>query len=129
MSSRGSITHGVAKELAFIIKPIVGQSPHHLKNAQHFVQKIHTKRLEPGEIMTSFDVKALFTSVPGDPSIEIVQNKIGTGSYPTTKDQYVHPANSYPSWSSALKTHISSSKVSFMNRSMLLLWVPQLLLS
>ena len=35
VSSRGSITYGVAKELSHIIKPLVGQSPHHLKNTQH----------------------------------------------------------------------------------------------
>ena len=31
VSSRGSITYGVAKELAYIIKPLVGQSPTTLK--------------------------------------------------------------------------------------------------
>ena len=43
VSSRGSITYGVAKELSHIIKPLVGQSPHHLKNTQHFM-KAHTYR-------------------------------------------------------------------------------------
>ena len=74
--NRGSITYGVEKELAYIIKPLVGQSPHHLKNTQHFVQHIHNKRLEPGEVITCFDVKALFTSIPVDTSIEIVQHKL-----------------------------------------------------
>ena len=76
MSSRGSITYGVAKELANIIDPLVGQSPHHLKNTQHFVQHIQKVKLEPGEVMTSYDVKALFTSVPVDPSIKIVKQKL-----------------------------------------------------
>ena len=76
MSSRGSITYGVAKELAYIIKPLVGQSPHHLKNAQHFIQQLQGKRLEPGEVITSFDVKALFTSVTVTPSIQIVKQKL-----------------------------------------------------
>ena len=64
VSSRGSITCGVAKELSHIIKPLVGQSPHHLKNTQDFIQQIQGKRLQPGDSITSFDVKALFTSVP-----------------------------------------------------------------
>ena len=63
VSSRGSITYGVAKELSHIITPLVGQSPHHLKNTQHFIQQLQGKQLEPGEVITSFDVKALFTSV------------------------------------------------------------------
>ena len=61
VSSRRSITYGVAKELAHIIKPLVGHSPHYLKNTQHFIQQLQGKKLEPGEVITSFDVKALFT--------------------------------------------------------------------
>ena len=76
VSSRGSITYGVAKELSHIIKPPVGQSPHHLKNTQHFIQQLQGKRLEPGETITSFDVKALFTSVPVQPSIQIVKQRL-----------------------------------------------------
>ena len=76
VSSRGSITYGAAKELSHIIKPLVGQSPHHLKNTQHFIQQLQGKRLEPGEIITSYDVKALFTSVPVQPSIQIVKNRL-----------------------------------------------------
>ena len=75
MSSRGSITYGVAKELAYIIKPLVGQSPHHLKN-MHFIQQLQNKRLEPGEVITSFDVKAFFTSGHVGPTIPIVKQKL-----------------------------------------------------
>ena len=66
VSSRESITYGVTKELANIICPLVGQSQHHLKNTQHFVQHRKELKLEPGEVLTSYDVKALFTSVPMD---------------------------------------------------------------
>ena len=44
VSSRGSITYGVAKEPSHIIKPLVGKSPHHLKNTQHFIQQLQGKR-------------------------------------------------------------------------------------
>ena len=40
VSSRGPITYGVAKELAHIIKPLVGQSPHHLKSTHHIIQQL-----------------------------------------------------------------------------------------
>ena len=76
VSSRGSITYGVAKELSHIIKPLVGQSPHHLKNTQHFIQQIQGKSLQPGDSITSFDVEALFTSVPVQPAIQIVNNRL-----------------------------------------------------
>ena len=87
MYSRASVTYGVAKELAYIIKPLVGQSPHHLKNIQHFVQQIQNKRLEPREVMTSYHIKALYTSVPVDPSIHIVQQKL-------TQDPTLHQRTS-----------------------------------
>ena len=76
VSSRGSITYGVAKELSHIIKPLVGQSPHHLKNTQHFIQQLQGKRLETGKIITSYDVKALFTSVPVQLYIQIVKQRL-----------------------------------------------------
>ena len=75
MSSNGFIPYGMAKELAGIIFPLVGQFPHHLKKTQHLVQHIQKARLEPGEVMASYDIKALFTSVPVDASIQIVQQK------------------------------------------------------
>ena len=66
----------VAKELASITHPLVGQSQHHLKNTQHFIQQIQQVKLEEGEVISSYDVKALFTSVPVDPSINIVKQRL-----------------------------------------------------
>ena len=48
VSSRGSNTYGVAKELAHIIKPLVGQSPHHLKNTQHLSSSSRVKSWNQG---------------------------------------------------------------------------------
>ena len=66
----------MAKELANIICPFVGQSPNHIKNTQHFIQHIKEVKQEPGEVMTSYDVKALFPSVTMEPSISIVKQKL-----------------------------------------------------
>ena len=71
--------------------------------------------------MTSYDVKILFTSVPVDPPINIV-NKITIGSTSLTMDQHVHTIKSQ-FWSFASKRQTSSSKVNIMNRSMVLPWV------
>ena len=67
MSSCGSVTYGVAKELTKILKPLVGKSPHHLNSTQDFVEKVKNVTLLPGECLSSYDVSALFTSVPVDP--------------------------------------------------------------
>ena len=40
------------------------------------VQHIQKRKLEPGEFMTLYDGKALFTSVPVDLSINIVKQKL-----------------------------------------------------
>ena len=66
----------MAKKLANIIRSLVGQSPHHIKNTQQFVKIIKKVKLEPGQVMTSYDVKAVFTSVPVDSSIAIAQHKL-----------------------------------------------------
>ena len=39
VSSCGSVTYGEAKELAKILKPLVGKSPHHITSTQDFVEQ------------------------------------------------------------------------------------------
>ena len=115
VSSRGSITHGVAKELAQMIKPLVGQSPHHLQNTQHFIQ-LQGKRLEPGEVTTSFDVKALFTSVPVALSIQTVKQKLQqVSTLPQRTSMSIQQITTLLEF--CLTNPASSSRVSIMNRS------------
>ena len=73
ISSIGSVTHSTAKELARIIKALVGGSQHHVKNNMDFIQSIEGIQLKSDECMMSFDVESLFTSVPIEPSIEIIK--------------------------------------------------------
>ena len=58
VSSRGSINYDVAKELARSLRPLVGNSPHHIKNTGDFVQQVRGIRLQPRECVTSYDVSA-----------------------------------------------------------------------
>ena len=69
--SCGSVTYGVAKDLAKILKPLVAKSPHHINSTQDFVEQAKHITLEPGECLSSYDVSALFTSVPVDPALNI----------------------------------------------------------
>ena len=64
VSSIGSVTYGVAKEIAKIIKPLVGTSSHHVNNTKDFADEIRNTKLEVGECITLYDVTVLFTSVP-----------------------------------------------------------------
>ena len=74
VSSCGSVTYGVAKELAKILKPLVGKSPHYINSTQDFVEPFKYITLAPGECLSSYDVSALFTSVPVDPALNIIKD-------------------------------------------------------
>ena len=53
VSSCGSVTYGVAKELAKILKPLVGKSPHHIYSTQDFVEQVKHITLGSGECLSS----------------------------------------------------------------------------
>ena len=72
VSSCGLVTYGVAKELAKILKPLVGKPPHHINSTQDFVEQVRHITLAPGECLSSYDVSALFTSVPIDPALKVI---------------------------------------------------------
>ena len=76
VSSIGAATYNTAKELANILKPLVGMSAHHVHNTKDFVDQIKEVKLEPGECITSYDVQALFTSVPITPVLEIIKERL-----------------------------------------------------
>ena len=46
VSSCGSVTYGVAKELAKILKPLVGKSLHHITSTQDFVEQVRHIKLD-----------------------------------------------------------------------------------
>ena len=76
ISSRGSATYETAKELAKIIKPLVGRSPHHVQNNKDFLASIRNIKLQPGKCLMSYDVSALFTSIPIDPAIKTIKKHL-----------------------------------------------------
>ena len=77
----------MAKEPAKILKPIVGKSPHHINSIQDFEEQVRHITLVPGECLSSYDVSALFTSVPIDPALKIIKDLLVKD--PTLKDRTV----------------------------------------
>ena len=73
VSSIGSVTYETSKELSRILKPLVGRSPHHVQNNQEFPKQLEDIQMGPDNIIMSYDVKALFTSVPIKPALKITQ--------------------------------------------------------
>ena len=76
VSSTGTVSYNTSKELARILKPLVGKSQHHLQNTKDFIQQIKDVKLQQDETIISYDVKALFTSVPIQPVLNIIKNRL-----------------------------------------------------
>ena len=81
----------MAKELAKILKPLVGKSLHHINSTQDFVEQVRHITLVPGECLSSYDVSALFTLVPRDPALNIIKDLLGKDH--TLKDRTVLGVN------------------------------------
>ena len=75
LSSRGSASYETAKELAKILKPLAGRPPHHVQN-KDFLDSIKNIKIKPDECIMSYDVSALFTSIPIEPAINIIEKHL-----------------------------------------------------
>lgn len=78
VSSIDSITYNCAKYLAEILAPLAGKTEHHIKNSQHLSEIIKTLHIEDDEILHSYDVSALFTSVPVDKALVVISERLRT---------------------------------------------------
>ena len=114
----------MAKELAKILKLLVGKSPHHINSTQDFVEQVTQIKLEPGECLSSYDVSALFTSVPIDPALNIIKDLLDKDT-PSRKELLWKLGTLSSYWSFVSRTPTFLSKASFMNRLRVLPWVPQ----
>ena len=54
----------------------MGKSPYNGHNTRDFVQQMKNIQLQQNECIISYDVKALFTSVPIEPAIEIIKKHL-----------------------------------------------------
>ena len=90
------VTYGVAKVLARVLKPRIGKLPHYIQSTRDFVNRVREVTLLPGKCCYSYDISALFTSLPIDPALNIIKDLLeqddtlhGTGLY----CQYRTPLN------------------------------------
>ena len=73
VSSIGAVTYQTSKDLSRILKPLVGKSRRHIHNNQYFLEDLKSIKLASDEVMMSYDEKALFTSVPIKPALEVIE--------------------------------------------------------
>ena len=64
----------MAKVIAKVLKPLVGKSPHHKQSTRDFVSKVREVTILPGECLSSYNIPALFISVPIDPALNIIKD-------------------------------------------------------
>ena len=62
--------------MADFLAPLVGKTQHNITNSADLVQKLSDIVPQPDEILVSYDVTALFTSVPVTESIEIIRRRL-----------------------------------------------------
>lgn len=75
ISNVGTASYNLAKHLAKLLSPL-GKSEYTIESTKDFVSQLKKQRKPRHHKMISFDVSALFTSVPLDYTIDIVMRRI-----------------------------------------------------
>ncbi|GJQ72696.1 hypothetical protein Trydic_g1353 [Trypoxylus dichotomus] len=64
VSAIGAPTYLLAKHLTTLLQPYISGKPSYIRDTAYFVEKLRKIRLNPGDILVSFDVVSLVTKVP-----------------------------------------------------------------
>ncbi|BHF59105.1 hypothetical protein SprV_0100206000 [Sparganum proliferum] len=73
VSLKGTPTYGLAKWLFRRLKFLTAESDTTVSSSAQFLEKLKGLSLHPNEVMVSFDVTSLFTSIPQDLAIETIE--------------------------------------------------------
>ena len=72
----GSPLYQLSKYISGIISPLVGNTPHTVKNSFDFVRFLSSCKCSDNDVMVSFDVISLFTRIPIELAVEIVKCRL-----------------------------------------------------
>ena len=76
VASRGSLMYETARFIADILTPLVGKTEHFIANSADLVEKLSAFVPQPDELLVSYDVTALFTSIPVQESVDIIRRRL-----------------------------------------------------
>ncbi|BHF71711.1 hypothetical protein SprV_0401477100 [Sparganum proliferum] len=71
---KGTPTYGLAKWLAQHLKKLTDGSEHTAVSSTHFLERLKGVIIAPDEIMVSYDVVSLFTSIPKELAMRVVED-------------------------------------------------------
>ena len=78
VSGNSSVLECVAKHLSKILNSVKGKNPHGIKNSEDFVKKVMDLKVPSNGKLVSFDVSALFTSIPIDFALLAIRQKLSS---------------------------------------------------
>nr|VZI46282.1 unnamed protein product [Spirometra erinaceieuropaei] len=71
---KGTPTYGLAKWLTKHLKKLTEGSEHTAVSPAHFLERLRGVKIAPNEIMVSFDVVSLFTSIPKELTTRVISD-------------------------------------------------------
>ncbi len=74
VDSSGSVTNDINKFVSKIIKPYAEKNEFTIKNSTEFIRRAKDLKVEDDEVIVSYDVKALYPSVPQLEALDMINN-------------------------------------------------------
>ena len=76
VSACGTSTYNLAKYLTKILKVYIGHTSSFVKDSKDLTDKLKSIKLQDNEELVSFDVSALFTSIPVNQALDFINQLI-----------------------------------------------------
>ena len=76
VSACGTSTYNLAKYLTKILKVYIGHSSSFVKDSKDLTDKLQSIKLQDNEELVSYDVSALFTSIPVNQALDVINQLI-----------------------------------------------------
>ena len=76
VSACGTSTYNLAKYLTKILKVYIGHASSFIKDSKDLMDKLQSIKLQDNEELVSFDVSALFTSIPVNQALDVINQLI-----------------------------------------------------